>query len=234
MRETTPTIAVLASGSGSTFEAFVHASQEGIVDAEVGLVVCNDPEAGIFERVDRLNKQYGLDIQSEVVNQHLYPAGEQERGQTLEESAKICELVHEGRFSLVALMGYMRVIAAEGDLMRQYGWLPDYEDMYPNNRGIYLARMINTHPGILPATADTYGIHTQERVIELGLAETAQTLHVVAAGVDTGPTIAENRVPVYSDDTPEKLFDRVQRIEKAHLPIDINTFLKEQQARRAA
>jgi folate-dependent phosphoribosylglycinamide formyltransferase PurN len=68
------------------------------------------------------------------------------------------------------------------------------------------------------------------------LDETAHTFHVVATGIDTGPIIAEHRVhvlppskyPSHLADTPEKLFSRVQRIEKAHLPFDIDTFLKRQ------
>ena len=41
MSEQGPSIAILASGGGSTAEAFIHATLDGRVDAEVGLVVCN-------------------------------------------------------------------------------------------------------------------------------------------------------------------------------------------------
>jgi phosphoribosylglycinamide formyltransferase-1 len=92
--------------------------------------------------------------------------------------------------------------------------------------------MLNTHPGILPATADTYGIHTQEKVLELGLIKTAHTVHAVAAGIDAGPIFTEHEVPVFPGEAPQKLFDRVQRVEKAFLPIDIDRFLKEQQELR--
>lgn len=225
-----PSIAVLATGEvgggGSTLKEFVEATQKGIVDADVGLVICNLTDSGVFDKVADLNAEYGLDIETQYINQYTHPGGKQERGQTLEESAAICEIIAKGNFTLVALMGYMRIVAAEGDLMKEYGWLPEFDESDPFQLGVYRARMINTHPGILPATADTYGIHAQERVLELGLTETAQTLHAVAAEVDAGPIIAENRVPVLPGDDPQKLFDRVQRIEKAHLPIDIDTFLK--------
>jgi phosphoribosylglycinamide formyltransferase-1 len=96
--------------------------------------------------------------------------------------------------------------------------------------------MSNTHPGILPETTDTYGTNTQAKVLELGLTETAHTVHVVAAGVDEGPIIAEHRVRVFAPskfpaemaDTPESLFARVRRIEKAHLALDLDAFLKNQ------
>jgi phosphoribosylglycinamide formyltransferase-1 len=201
-----PGIAILASGSGSTAEAFIHATQEGIVDAEVGLVISDKDDAGVFDRVKRLNKAYSLEIETMI------------------------EAISDGGFALVALMGYMRIIAAEGDLMKEYGWLPEYEERYPENKGIYLARMINTHPGILPETTDTWGTNTQQMVLDLKLSETAHTVHAVTAEIDAGPIFAENRVPVYQDDGVGSLFARVQRIEKAHLPVDIDRFLREQRA----
>ncbi len=229
-----PGIAVLASGSGSTVEAFIHATQEGIADAEVGLVISDKEDAAVFGRVARLNSVYGLGIQARVINGKLFPKGRQPRGQTLGEAEAICNVVSTGEFTLVALMGYMRIITAEGDLMQEFGWLPEYAMGGAESQGIYRARMLNTHPGILPATADTYGIHTQERVLELGLSQTAHTVHAVAPGVDAGPIFDEHIVPVYSGDSPQKLFDRVQRVEKAHLPIDIDRFLKEQRQFREA
>ncbi len=223
-----PGIAVLASGSGSTMEAFVHASQDGIVDAEIHVVISDKPCEGSFERVNRLNKLYGLEIRAVEANRMLYPGGEQERGQTLEESEVICRVISDAQCSLVVLMGYMRIVAPEGDLMKEYGWHPDYSMMETDNspHGILEARMLNTHPGILPETTDTYGIHTQSRVLELGLDTTAHTVHAVSAGVDKGPIFTEHEVPVFSDDDPQTLFDRVQRIEKAYLPIDIDKFIK--------
>ena len=77
-----PTIAILASGSGSTAEAFIHATQDGRVDSEVGLVVCNNPpeKAGIFARVQRLNDLYGLDIETVEISGKTHPDGNVGRG----------------------------------------------------------------------------------------------------------------------------------------------------------
>lgn len=223
-----PGIAVLVSGSGSTMEAFVHASQTGICSSEIRVVISDKPENGSFERVNRLNRLYGLDIRTVEVNRTLYPGGVQERGQTLQESEVMCQVIDDARCSLVALMGYMRIIAPNGDLMKEYGWHPEYsmKETKCSPRGILEARMLNTHPGVLPETTDTYGIRTQMRVLELGLNTTAHTVHVVSADVDKGPIFIEHEVPVFSDDDPQTLFDRVQRIEKANLPIDIDTFIK--------
>lgn len=216
-----PSIAILASGSGSTAEAFIHATQDGRVMAEVGLVICNNPpeKAGIYDRIARLNAQYNLDIETAEISGKTHPDGNIGRGQTLEEASAICERINRGGFAHVALMGYMKMV--RGDLVDEYGWLPHFSS-------IYQARMSNTHPGPLPETEDTYGIHTSEHVLQLGLANSKHTVHVVASGVDRGPKIAEHPVEVLPDDSPQDLFDRVQIVEKAVLPYVLGKFLQEQ------
>ncbi len=218
-----PSITILASGSGSTAEAFIHATQDGRVAAEVGLVICNNPpeKVGIYARIERLNEQYGLDIEAAEVSGRTHPDGKVGRGQTLSESAAICERINQGKFAHVALMGYMKML--RGELIEEYGWLPHF-------RSIYEARISNTHPGPLPETEDTYGIHTSERVLELGLPASKHTVHLVASGIDLGPKIAEHPVEVLPDDTPQDLFDRVQIVEKAALPYALGKFLQEQEA----
>ncbi len=217
-----PRIAILASGSGSTAEAFIHATQDGRVRAKVGLVICNNPPegAGIYARIARLNRQYGLSIEIVEINGKTHPGGNVGRGQTLEESAAICDRIRSGKYDHVALMGYMKMV--RGELVETYGWRPSYTS-------VYQARMSNTHPGPLPETEDTYGIHTSERVLELGLEMSRQTLHLVASGIDKGPVIAAHPVEIVKGDTPQNLFDRVQVVEKAALPYALDKFLREQQ-----
>lgn len=216
-----PRVAILASGSGSTAEAFIRAAVDGRVAAEVALIVCNHPpdKAGIYQRIARLNKSYGLDIEVIHISSQTHPDGKLGRGQTRAESAAICQLLLDENIDHVALMGYMKVVS--GDLIETFGWKPDYASPY-------MARMSNTHPGPLPETADTYGVHASARVLELGLPESRHTFHLVADGVDTGPVLAEHPVAVEPDDTPESLFDRVQIVEKIALPYAIDRFLAKQ------
>lgn len=221
-----PTIAVLASGSGSTAEAFIHATQDGRVAAEVGLIICNNPpeKAGIFAKIDRLSQQYGLSIEATEISSRTHPDGNVGRGQTLAESAAICERISRGGFAHIALMGYMKMV--RGELIEEYGWKPSFNS-------IYQARMTNTHPGPLPETEDTYGIHASERVLELDMSVSRHTVHLVADGIDRGPKIAEHPVEVLANDTPQDLFDRVQVVEKAALPYALGKFLREQESYRA-
>lgn len=216
-----PTIAILTSKNGTTAEAFIHATQDGRVDADVGLVVCNNPpeNAGVYGKIAALNALYGLNIEIVEISGRTHPDGDVGHGQTLAESAAICNKIAEGGYTHVALMGYMRIL--RGELIERYGWQPNYTS-------IYQARMTNTHPGPLPETANTYGIHTSKRVLELGMKASRHTVHLVAEEVDSGPVLAEYEVGVLPGDTPEALFGRVQAAEKIQLPLAINDFLKKQ------
>ena len=76
-------------------------------------------------------------------------------------------------------------------------------------------RVVNTHSAPLP---EFPGPHPIQDVLAAGAPETAATVHYVDGGVDTGPVIAAERVPVLPDDDPETLKARVQAVEHRLLP----------------
>jgi len=76
-------------------------------------------------------------------------------------------------------------------------------------------RVINTHSAPLPEFPGPHPIHD---VLAAGVPETAATVHYVDGGVDTGPVIAAERVPVLPDDDAETLKERVQAVEHRLLP----------------
>jgi phosphoribosylglycinamide formyltransferase-1 len=76
-------------------------------------------------------------------------------------------------------------------------------------------RVVNTHSAPLP---DFPGPHPIHDVLAAGVPETAATVHYVDGGVDTGPVIAAERVPVLPADDPESLKARVQAVEHRLLP----------------
>ena len=76
-------------------------------------------------------------------------------------------------------------------------------------------RIVNTHSAPLPAFP---GAHPIEDVLAAGVSETAATVHYVDQGVDSGPVIAAERVPVEPGDTVETLRARVQAVEHRLLP----------------
>lgn len=79
----------------------------------------------------------------------------------------------------------------------------------------YHGRLLNIHPALLPKFP---GLHTHTRAIEAQEVEHGCTVHFVDAGVDTGPFIAQAKVPVLSDDTPDTLAARVIVQEHAIYP----------------
>jgi phosphoribosylglycinamide formyltransferase-1 len=79
----------------------------------------------------------------------------------------------------------------------------------------YGGRIVNTHSAPLP---DFPGAHPIEDVLAAGVPETAATIHYVDEGVDSGPVIVAERVPVRPDDTVETLRARVQAVEHRLLP----------------
>lgn len=208
-------------------EAFVRAAESGRISAEVGLVVCNNlPEkAGVWQRVMDLNKVLGTDIEPVLINSNTHPGGPQERGQTLAEAEAICSILVEDDYDHVALMGYMKKV--NGSLAHEWGQRADHATPME-------ARMSNTHPGILPLTADTWGVHASQAVLDAKQRLTAHTFHLVADGIDTGAVMQQNDVRVKFDDDAQTLFERVQGVEKAELPGNISDFLTVQRAFRAA
>ena len=76
-------------------------------------------------------------------------------------------------------------------------------------------RVINTHSAPLPQFP---GPHPIDDVLAAGVPETAATVHYVDGGVDTGPVIAAEPVPVLPGDDEKSLRARVQAVEHLLLP----------------
>lgn len=91
----------------------------------------------------------------------------------------------------IALAGYMRIVGS------------DILEAYPN-------RILNLHPSLLPAFPGRSAIAD---ALSAGVTETGVTVHYVDAGVDTGPIIAQWRVPVTEGMELGTLTQRVHEVE---------------------
>jgi phosphoribosylglycinamide formyltransferase-1 len=201
-----PKIAILASGSGTTAETFIHGTQSGIVQADVVLVITNNKNAGVLERIERFN-QNGLAIKTKVINSRTHP-GEMRAGeQTNEEATAIAEHMRSEAVDLVLLLGYMKKVT--DPILNQF-------------------TVLNTHPGLLPATRGLHGDGVQEFALAEHHTMSGQTLHEVVAEYDSGVIVAEHRVAILKSDTVESLSAAVQAAEKAYLPMDVQRFIDEQ------
>jgi phosphoribosylglycinamide formyltransferase-1 len=83
----------------------------------------------------------------------------------------------------------------------------------------FQGRILNIHPALLPAFP---GLESWKQALDAGVAETGCTVHVVDEGMDTGPIILQERVPVLPGDTPQSLHARIQLAEHRLYPAAIS------------
>ena len=77
--------------------------------------------------------------------------------------------------------------------------------------------LLNTHPAYLP---EFPGAHAVRDAMAAGVRETGASVIVVDNGVDTGPVVAQRRVPVLPGDTEGRLHDRIKLVER-ELLVDV-------------
>ncbi|MFS0893009.1 phosphoribosylglycinamide formyltransferase [Microbacterium sp. 179-I 3D3 NHS] len=75
----------------------------------------------------------------------------------------------------------------------------------------YSPRLINTHPAFLPEFPGAHGVRD---ALAAGVSETGASVIVVDDGVDTGPVLAQERVPVLPGDTEHSLHERIKPVER--------------------
>ncbi len=117
--------------------------------------------------------------------------------------AELAEWLLERGVELVVLAGYMQILT------------PTFLDRFEG-------RILNVHPSLLPAFP---GAHAVEDALAHGVKVTGATVHFVDEGVDTGPIVLQEAVPVEEDDTAETLHARIQEVEHGLLPQAVRLFL---------
>ena len=105
---------------------------------------------------------------------------------------RMAEELERRAVRLVCLAGYMRLLSPW--FVRRFA-----------------GRILNIHPSLLPAFP---GTDVQRRTLEQGVRWTGCTVHFVDEGLDSGPIILQETVPVRDDDTPEALAARI--LEQEH------------------
>ncbi|NQX29727.1 phosphoribosylglycinamide formyltransferase [Microbacteriaceae bacterium VKM Ac-2854] len=108
------------------------------------------------------------------------------------------------------------------ELLRQIDeWQPDlvvcagFMRILPGNVVSALSpNIINTHPALLPLYP---GAHAVRDALAAGATETGVTVHVIDAGVDTGPVITQQSLTVHEGETESALHERIKTIERGLL-----------------
>ena len=119
-----------------------------------------------------------------------------------EREQELADTLRSYNVGLVVLAGYMRLLK---------------EPLV----GAFPGRIINIHPSLLPKFP---GLAAWRQALEAGETEAGCTVHRVDLGMDTGPILAQARVPVLPGDTPEALHARIQAAEHALYPEVVGRF----------
>jgi len=216
-------IAVLISGGGTNLQALIDQIEAGKLDAEISVVVSNNPDAYGLVRAQKHGiptavvdyRSYGKRslpkvVKStlpkefdEVVNrQRIYadlPDGEvrDRLARLVLAEQEVLALLEPLKPDLICLAGFMRLIS------------PYFIGHY-NTKDRY--RIMNIHPALLPAFPGTDGYGD---TFAYGCRFGGVTVHFVDEGEDTGPIIAQAIYPIWPDDTLEVIRKRGLELEYA-------------------
>ena len=172
-------LGILASHRGSNFQAILDACDSKRLAAEVAIAISNNSNSEALSRAKR--------HQIETLHaSNLTHPGESRLDQA------ICQALVAAGVDLVVTAGYMKKLG-------------------PLTLGKFQGKIINVHPSLLPRYGGQgmYGERVHAAVLDNGDAETGLTVHLVDAEYDTGPILAQRRVPVLAGDTVASLGQRV-------------------------
>jgi phosphoribosylglycinamide formyltransferase-1 len=177
-------LSLLGSGAGSTVGAVLDAVADGRIAADAALVVSNNSGAGVLD----VAAAHGVPTAHLSSVTHPDPAAL---------DAAVLAVLDAAGTDLVVLAGYMKKLG-------------------PLTLAAYDGRVVNVHPALLPAYGGQgmYGDRVHAAVLADGAAVSGATVHLVTAGYDEGPVLAQVEVPVEPDDSVETLRARVQAAEK--------------------
>ena len=189
-------LVVLISGFGSNLQAILDACAAGELQTQVVAVVSNKREAAGLDRA----RKAGVPA---LVKPRLK---DQDRCQY---DSELAELVASYRPDWVILAGWMRILSSE--FLRHF----------PN-------RVVNLHPALPGAFPGTDAIQRAFEAYQGGLIrQTGVMLHLVPdEGVDSGPVLARQVIPIEPGDTLETLEERVHAAEHALLVSTLKELVK--------
>lgn len=181
---TTPTrLVVLISGNGSNLQAILDACASGELHAAVVTVISNKPDA------------YGLTrARNAGVEAVHFPKLENESRRAYD--ARLHDYVTTKLPDYVVLAGWMRILSS------------DFLSSFPN-------RVINLHPALPGMFPGTHAIERAFEAYQRGeIDHTGVMVHLVPdEGVDNGPVLATEIVPIHAEDTLESFEARVHEVE---------------------
>jgi len=176
-------LVVLISGSGSNLQAILDACASGELPATVVAVISNKADA------------YGL-VRAKNVGVRAIHCAKQGDESRNEYDARLAELVATKQPDYVILAGWMRILTSS------------FLNQFPN-------RVVNLHPALPGMFPGTHAIERAYEAYQRGeIDHTGAMVHLVPdEGVDNGPVLAMEIVPITKDDTLKSLEVNVHNIE---------------------
>ena len=191
-------VAVLVSGGGTNLQAILDAIDSGrITNAEVSLVISNNPNAYALERA----KNHGIEAVC------ISPKEFENR----EEFHKaLLKKLQESGAELIVLAGYLVAIP------------PMIVEAFPNKIINIHPSLIPSFCGV-----GYYGLHVHEAALAKGVKVSGATVHFVSEEVDGGPIIYQEAVSIADLDTAEAIQKRVLEIEHKILPMVVRYYCED-------
>ncbi len=176
-------LVALISGHGSNLQAILDACASGVLPARVVAVISNRADAFGLERARQANVPALYKLKLPAQTRHDYDS----------ELADIVASYHPG---WIVLAGWMRLLTSA------------FLDRFPN-------RVVNLHPALPGTFPGTHAIkHAFEAYRHSQITHTGVMVHLVPdEGVDSGPVLAQEVVPIHPDDTLESLEVRMHAVE---------------------
>ena len=181
-------LAVFASGNGTNLQAIIDATESGhLQNTRVSVVLSDHKDAFALQRA--------LRHAIPTIYHPYWPYREMGR-ERREYDADLARLLSVYPVDLVILAGWMRILSMS------------FLQHYPG-------RVLNIHPALPGAFPGTHAIERAYAAFRRGeIRETGVMVHYVPdEGVDNGPVIISERVPIYEDDTLDTLEARIHQVE---------------------
>ena len=176
-------LAFLASHGGSGMRAVLAAVQNGELSARPVLCISNNSGSPALAHA----RAAGLDTLHLSARRYPDPASL---------DAVMLAALQDAGAEVLVLSGYMKALGSQV-------------------LAAYAGRLVNVHPSLLPKYGGRgmYGDLVHEAVLAAGETESGATVHLVEEGIDEGPILAQQSVPVLSGDTLSTLRARVMVVE---------------------
>jgi len=188
-------IGVLISGGGTNLQAIIDATESGVLNVEVTLVVSNRAKAYGLERAKNHN------IHGVYIGKKVSPDFEARSMMLLKE-------LEEQKVDLIVLAGYLEILHPQV--------IEKYRDRIINIHPALIPKYCGK---------GFYGMHVHEAVKKNNEKFSGATVHFVDEGVDTGQMILQEVVRLSEEDSAEEIQKKVLKVEHRVLIQGINKFI---------